>query len=296
MELLLALPILFALALASDYAGADACRECHPAEYAAQSKSAHAGALARSHAPQPGEWAFGAGKQAITFVRRLDPETYVELGQTWYRKIDGYAATPGHPDGLDTRFRIFDPSAGIMRCFSCHSTGPLSLAADGALVPMELGVRCEDCHGPSAAHVHDPAHVHPQNPGKLNAAERNDFCGSCHRMPAAAGETPDLRAPWNVRHQPLLLAASACFQSSQGRLSCLTCHSPHAPLERNLAAYNTSCAKCHVSVKHRVAVAGRACAACHMPEVRPTANLAFANHRIAIYGAGDPLTPLRPRR
>ena len=54
-------------------------------------------------------------------------------------------------------------------------------------------------------------------------------------MPGGVAATPDLRNPWNARHQPLLLAASRCFRESKGRLSCLTCHSPHAPLEQKLA-------------------------------------------------------------
>src|SRR5215469_1784103 len=68
---------------ATPYSGADSCRPCHPAEYAAQSASAHAHALAPSHPPQPGEWAFGAGSQAVTFVHHRDPDTYLELGQSW---------------------------------------------------------------------------------------------------------------------------------------------------------------------------------------------------------------------
>src|SRR6266403_932569 len=72
---------------ASDYAGAASCAKCHPTQFTAQSSSAHARALAPSKPGQPGLWAFGAGVQAITFVSRLDADTYVELDQTWYRKL-----------------------------------------------------------------------------------------------------------------------------------------------------------------------------------------------------------------
>src|SRR5438309_965575 len=54
------LPLLTA-ATAPDYAGAAACAKCHPAQFAAQSRSAHAKALAPSKPPQSGLWAFGAG-------------------------------------------------------------------------------------------------------------------------------------------------------------------------------------------------------------------------------------------
>src|SRR5271166_5659887 len=145
----------------SAYAGAQACQPCHPAEYAAQSASGHARALAPSKSttspPQPGEWAFGAGSQAITFVRHRDAETYLELGQSWFRTINGFAATPGHPNGEDTPYRTFDPSAGILRCFACHSTGPLTLQEGQNIVPHELGVRCEACHSPAGDHARNPA-------------------------------------------------------------------------------------------------------------------------------------------
>jgi hypothetical protein len=279
----------------SDYAGASACRSCHPSQFEAQTSSAHARALARSKPPQPGEWAFGAGGQAITFVRRLDAEHYLEEGQSWYRELNGFALTPGHTTPAGVRDRIFDPSAAMLRCFGCHSTGPLRLAEDQAIVPHELGVRCETCHGPAAAHVRDPARTRPRNPGRLSADELNRLCGECHRMPVAADQA-SLRNPWNARHQPMMLAASNCFLKSSGRLSCLNCHSPHAPLETNLAAYDAACRKCHAAPRHRTGVAGRACAGCHMPAVRPQRYLEFANHRIAIYSPSDPMSPVSARR
>ncbi|HYM10419.1 MAG TPA: multiheme c-type cytochrome [Bryobacterales bacterium] len=279
-------------AAGSPYAGAAACRQCHAAEFAAQSATAHAAALAHSKAPQPGGWAFGAGAQAITFVSRLDAENYLENGKSWYRSLQGYALTPGHRNTTGQRYRTFDPSAAILRCFACHSTGPLALGPDEAIIPHELGVRCEACHGPAADHARDPAHHHPRNPATLSADQLNALCGECHRMPAAATDSTDLRNPWNARHQPLLLAASRCFRESKGRLSCLTCHQPHAALERRLVVYDAACKSCHASPRHSRPILGRACAECHMPAVRPQPELAFANHRIAIYAPADPLSPV----
>lgn len=289
--------LLWQAALAtSGYAGADACRNCHRAEFDAQSRSAHARSLAHSQPPQPGDWAFGAGEQAITFVRRLNSEYYLEEGETWYRALAGFARTPGHVSSGGVRDRIFDPSATILRCFACHSTGRLRIDATENIVPGELGVRCEVCHGPAAGHAREPDRFHPQNPARMPADELNRFCGECHRMPARTKDTANLRDPWNVRHQPPMLAASACFRKSQGRLSCLTCHSPHAPLERNLAAYNSICGRCHIKPQHKANAAGRPCAACHMPAVEPQPHLRFANHRIAVYAPADPMSPLNVRR
>lgn len=287
------LPLALLLAAgAADYAGSAACKSCHPSEFAAHSATGHARSLARSKAGQPGEWAFGAGLQAITFVSRVDGEHYLEHEQSWYTKLGHYARTPGHLQPGGVRHRIFDPEAAILRCFACHSTGPVSLAADGAIVPPEPGVGCEDCHGPAAAHVRDPARARPIHPGRLDGAALNELCGACHRAPSATN-TPDLRDPWNARHQPLLLAASRCFRASQGKLTCTRCHVPHRPVETRLAAYDAACAACHAAPRHRVIVKGAACAACHMPAVKPAEGLSFANHRIAIYRQNDPLTPVR---
>jgi cytochrome c554/c'-like protein len=294
----LLLPLLalwMAAASASDYAGAEACRNCHPGQFAAQSATAHTRSLARSKPSQPGDWAFGAGMQAITFVTRLNSEYYREEAQTWYRRLGGIGRTPGHTSANGIRERIFDPAATILRCFACHSTGPLEVTEERGIVPNELGVRCETCHGPAAAHVGDPARVKPQNPARLTADAMNRLCGECHRMPAKELNEPGLRDPWNARHQPFMLAASNCFMRSNGRLNCTTCHPAHRPVATEPAAYSQACRQCHAAPKHKVAAGARACVECHMPSVRPQPYLEFANHRIAVYGA-DPMLPVKGTR
>lgn len=285
MGILIAFPLALA---AADYAGASVCGTCHPAEFEGQSRSAHAHALTPSAAGQPGDWAFGAGVQAITFLARADAESYRELGETWYRSLNAYAITPGHKNQNGIPFRTFDPAARILRCFACHSTGPVSLAADESILPHELGVRCEVCHGAGSAH----AAARSRNRLRIvPAGEQVSFCGKCHRLELETGEElTNLGDARILRSPPRMLAASACYQRSGGRLGCVNCHSPHAPLEQNLAAYDKRCQSCHPATRHAEAVAGRPCAACHLPFIRLD-NLIFTNHRIAIYGAANPLVP-----
>jgi len=261
------------------HVGVEVCRTCHPREFAAQSKTGHARALRRSTPTEPGDWAFGSGTQAITFVSHVDRETYREHGETWYRATNSFGFTPGHRNAAGLLFRLFDPDARILRCFGCHSTGPLSLGAEQEVVPHEIGVRCEACHGAGSAHAADPSANRMRNPAKMAGAELSAFCGACHRLElGSAEENRDVRDPRNVRNQPLMLGVSACFRGARGKLTCFTCHEAHTDAVRE------ACGECHAKVLHKQDVAGKACAACHMPAAQYGRELRFVNHRIAVYG------------
>jgi hypothetical protein len=285
------IPVVFA-AGPGDYARAEACRPCHAANFTSQSNTSHARALAPSSPSQHGDWAFGAGLQAITFVTRIDRESYREDGLTWYRSLNGYAITLGQHDEKGVIFRTFDPAARFLKCFACHSTGPLSLGKEDEVIPHELGVRCEVCHGPAAAHAGDPTHNPLRTPAQLTPAAMNRFCAQCHRTDSESGEElTDLRDARNARDQTLRLAASACFRRSNGRLTCLTCHPPHRQLDQNASSYDGRCQVCHANKVHRQQVAGQACVSCHMPRIPNGPYLSFANHRIAVYSPGNPIVP-----
>ena len=312
---------LFVAALAApkevEYARAKTCGGCHAELFAVQSASEHAHALhpSREH-PLAGrfaasgatlripnaQWAFGAGDQAVTFVSQLNEDTYLEHHFSYYSATRSLLPTPGHkgvpPSGV--LYPTFDPKSRIMRCFQCHSTGPLTLGPKFDIVPTEAGVRCESCHGPGRRHVEAARHGDRaagnfiQNPRRLSPVELNNFCGACHRQPAPAGAATNWTDPWNVRHQPLYLDQSACFQKSRGTLSCLTCHDPHTPLEKKASYYNGRCAGCHADKPHAqtARLRGEDCIGCHMPRVAPQEHLAFTNHWIGIYKAGSALRPL----
>jgi hypothetical protein len=261
---------------------------------------------------QVAEWAFGAGEQAVTFVSRLDEDFYVELRASYYSDIERLGLTPGHqnhsPQDLDSAvgvtYKTFSPRSEILSCFGCHSTGLPSLGSGQEILPAELGVRCESCHGPGQKHAEliaqgeaAPARRAIGNPARLDAAGLMDFCGACHRPPASLDKAIDWSDPWNVRHQPVYLTQSTCFQRAPGGLTCTHCHDPHEPLRRtDVSYYNAKCASCHTAGAHPPAAVCRSeagCASCHMPPVRPQPGLMFHNHWIGVYGAGDPLRPQR---
>ena len=260
----------------------------------------------------PVEWAFGAGKQAVTFVTRVNQDWYIEHYLSYYSALGSFAPTPGQgavvahtlSEAMGILYKIDDSQAGILKCFECHSTGPVSYGSERELQPMELGVRCEACHGAGSLHRAavlsgnlKKARQFIQNPKRMSAPDLIRFCGNCHREPSPNGASTDWNFPWNVRHQPVYLSQSACFRKS-GALSCLTCHDPHQKLQNDDAAYNAQCRACHTPESYTpkqvcLAKPSASCAGCHMPKVSPQSYLRFTNHWIGVYSDNAKLKPVR---
>lgn len=261
----------------------------------------------------PLEWAFGAGDHGITFVSRLDKNLYLEHAFSYYADIGSLDITTGHekekPETLHQAMGMAYPVEGegqsIAGCFRCHSTGGLSFSGSHKIDVAEKGVRCEVCHGPGRAHVKsvsggkvELARRHINNPRRMSAGEMNQFCGTCHRVIRDDGPEFDFETAWNVRHQPPYLSQSACFRKSSGRLSCITCHNPHEAVRRNEPGfYRAKCVSCHDTKlppsEICTAATNSDCTSCHMPKVKVSAHLAFKNHWIGVYSAGNRLTPSR---
>jgi Tfp pilus assembly protein PilF len=273
---------------ASLYVGSSVCRNCHASQFESQSKSEHAHALRRAQPTDPGpgshaQWAFGAGLKATTWVTQTGEETIAEHGLTWYAATKSLAITPGHTNSADLVYRTFDPVATALRCFRCHSTGPVTLEPNLQVQPSEPGVHCEACHGPGRAHAMSGGKGAIQNPKRLTPAQINTLCGACHRQASDLDDDRDWTNAWNVRHEPSYLHRAACFRNSNGALSCLTCHDPHQPLKTTASSYDARCLSCHPKAAHTVSTVSRTCVSCHMPQVASSANLRFTNHWIGIY-------------
>ncbi|MBV8096038.1 MAG: tetratricopeptide repeat protein, partial [Acetobacteraceae bacterium] len=232
------------------------------------------------------QWAFGAGAKATTWVTQTGEDTIAEHGLTYYTATKALALTPGHNTSADRVYRTFDPVATALRCFRCHSTGPITLSSNFQVQPSEPGIHCEACHGPGRAHAESGGKAAIQNPKRLTAVQINLLCGSCHRQASDLDDEMDWSNAWNVRHEPSYLHRAACFRNSNGALSCITCHNPHEPLKTAASFYDARCVSCHAQVVHTVAIASRSCVECHMPQVATGPNLMFTNHWIGIYDPG----------
>lgn len=294
---------LFVTATANaQFVGSQACQPCHADKFAAQAKSAHARALKPAEPGARGQWAFGAGQKATTWVSQTSDQAVVEHGLSLYTSTKLLGLTPGHDTSADTVYRTFDPVGTALRCFRCHSTGPVNLGANYKVQPTEPGIRCEACHGPGANHVNAGGGLGSiQNPKKLNPTELNELCGACHRQASSLDDDTDWSNAWNLRHQPSYLHRAACFRNSPGTskepMSCLTCHDPHEPIRKGTAYYDAKCGTCHPKVTHKTnltTAAQKSCVGCHMPSVATSKTLSFVNHWIGIYDQPGPkLAPTR---
>jgi hypothetical protein len=150
----------------------------------------------------------------------------------------------------------------------------------------------------SAEHTSEGAAKSPDTaifqPATLSPSDSIDFCGACHRSFADASLSTGPQADRAVvRFQPYRLEESKCWRATQDRrLTCVACHDPHKPLQRDAASYDGNCLQCHSNEKlagskqHTAAVcpkATRDCVTCHMPKVNlPSMHGDFTDHNIRI--------------
>jgi hypothetical protein len=130
------------------------------------------------------------------------------------------------------------------------------------------------------------------NPKYLNPVESVDFCGACHRtwwdvtLSGSSGRK-------SLRFPPYRLENSRCWGKGDARLTCVACHDPHRPLQREASAYDSKCLSCHVNVAggHPTAdhpgppcpKARRDCVECHMPKYQVVEiPVKFTDHQIRV--------------
>jgi predicted CXXCH cytochrome family protein len=236
----------------------------------------------------------------------------------------------------------------VAECLFCHAD-PVEHLPDTVngyarpLFRVGLAIGCQRCHGPGALHValrergevvtSDDTIV---NPARLPWEVREGICQQCHlegakRILKQGRHYADYRPglPWQMFWTVFVhiagqgderfdssveqLYRSRCFQASQGRMGCTTCHDPHGEPEagEKVAFYRQRCLQCHedkavcslpLAERRKVSPADD-CRSCHMPAF-PTQDIphtAATDHRIprkpTTARAGRPyssLTSLRP--
>jgi predicted CXXCH cytochrome family protein len=224
------------------------------------------------------------------------------------------------------RFQHFNRPI-LDRCVYCHADGATPVEGADNRYRLDPGglrpIGCERCHGPGELHVRsrrrgdDPGAVDRTivNPRHLGPALREAVCEQCHLVGEAAivrrgrslqGYRPGLPLHEVVRvfifpaeladnyravGHPQQLQVSACFQKSNGKLGCTSCHDPHAepPPDARVAHYRRACLKCHDEDACHLSRAERqrqsprdSCVQCHMPRAASSdvAHAAVTDHRI----------------
>jgi hypothetical protein len=251
----------------------------------------------------PFDLVIGSGRKAQTFLYWQDdyvyqlPISYSVVGQTW-------ANSPNYPTD-HVRFDRVIP----IGCFECHSsfierTGMreekgyrVDLLNKNSLI---IGIDCERCHGPAAAHaayqLENPKektakYIHSYK--SVNNIQQIESCATCHSGLREPIRSPFLFRPGNRLkdfykpdsfHQDIesldvhgnqfqLLLASKCFKGAIETMTCGSCHDPHKTERNNLKLLSTRCMTCHAqnsqqfcSFKDKVGpTIVNNCIDCHMP-------------------------------
>ena len=254
-------------------------------------------------------WVIGAGDLARTFLYQSNGR-WMQSEMSFYTKPASLDITTGLgrssgstlPAALGQQLSAEDARS----CFSCHTVHATTSAG---LEPLhaEPGLGCEACHGPGHQHVDRMAVTHESgtsnaifDPSKLSPSDSIDFCGSCHRTSADAKLSVTQAFDTTViRFQPYRLEESKCWRATRDqRLTCVACHDPHKPLERDALFYDGQCLQCHNPVAkvavsaHTTQVCPKAssnCVSCHMPKVAiASMHGEFTDHYIRVVRAGEP--------
>jgi predicted CXXCH cytochrome family protein len=187
------------------YAGSAACRSCHTSEYERWQKTPMANIVVdvKAH-PEAIVGDFSKPNEFVTFKKSDIAFTYGSIWkQRYFTKIgDDYFVFPAQWDIQHKVWRRYYVAAGtdwwvehypaeqMQRptgplCDGCHSTN-FDVATKKV---TEWNVGCEQCHGPGAAHVEDPALSNIVNPARLDFVRANDVCIQCHSQ-GRPKETP----------------------------------------------------------------------------------------------------------
>lgn len=268
------------------------------------------------------DYAVGSGQRAFAYLTQQGGLMF-QSPLNWYSQDAKWDISPGYRRDDQRRFRrrITDD------CLSCHA-GRVAAVKNSpnryhnpAFLEMSIG--CEKCHGPGKQHIAFHQSKSAQsgntdpivNPGRLDIVQRESVCNQCHlqssaRIPRYGHSEFDFRPGQKLEENWTAFDAGAeisddgrtravnhvqqmrdsrCYQASEMKLGCISCHDPHRlPGENEKDAfYRQQCIKCHSSDACTEPLPKRAtrddsCVACHMPHLdsNNVSHVTQTDHRI----------------
>ncbi len=266
-------------------------------------------------------YVIGSGTRGRSYLIEHDGRLY-QSPISWFAEEKRWDLSPGYRTKQSHFTRAVTEA-----CLFCHANR-VEAALDTInrfRPPIFQGhaIGCERCHGPGELHVkrqeHGEAFSAPDDtivqPGRLEPCLRDSVCQQCHlqagqRILRRGRSWFDYRPglPWDafvttfVRKDMDLqksvgqfeqLVESRCYQKSDGKLGCISCHDPHrAPAAAEKAAhYRQRCVNCHdgaaggteckLPLPERQA-RDNSCIACHMPRTGSVnvVHVSITDHRI----------------
>jgi len=227
----------------------------------------------------PVETMVGGQRHGVSFLFRvpalqglpLPVPRLLEARYFHYAGQNKLAFSLGFPEEKPTSYetamgRVLTPYLE-KRCLGCHGAP----RTHGTRV--EIGVSCENCHGPGQPHLAAlSAHSRDLamwNPNKLPMTERMQPCTQCHAGSSIVEDPmPD---DVLISDQVTALKNSECWRQSGGEITCINCHDPHQDAPRSVleARAEKTCLRCHsAAVTNHAGLCPvnrtTGCAGCHM--------------------------------
>ncbi len=185
------------------YAGSDACRKCHAAEFDSWKGTWHAKMVMKRDEgilkDAVEKWATdganpGPEKANVTGRRISVLDVEYVVGSYWKQRYLVRNETTGNLQFANKQFNRMSgkwenygqKNDWETMCATCHTTGYRLVKYDPADPKSqkaewtELGIGCESCHGPGAKHVKSLSKKDIWNFAGKKAAEQSRVCGYCH--------------------------------------------------------------------------------------------------------------------
>jgi DmsE family decaheme c-type cytochrome len=258
---------------ASEYAGAQSCKDCHAAEYKSWERSSHwsqtykEGGIAKHgcedcHGPAAAHVASPADVSMLFLFKKASAKDINA------RCLACHAGGPQHMNALNSEHSKNDVS-----CVSCHSPHH-GKESDFLLVKSQPEL-CYSCHLQQKAQFEMPFH-HRVNEGLIQCSDCHNVHGTVKPKQVRTSSTQDQicfkchtdkQGPFVFEHQPVKTdGCESCHLTHGGpnphmlklsnvNLLCLQCHTdssfsgaPGAPSFHNQASFFQSCVLCHSQI------------------------------------------------